>query len=185
MRITRSDDRIIIRDRPGAHWLLGLFLLAGGLLGVAMPLVLASDAGRLRPWERTASLVIGAGVVCGALWWLRGSPGSRVIIDRGPRRLRLIRTGIGGRRVEEIALDDLSEVAIERGEDSDGGVVTRPMVRLRNGATLHLSVLWSHDPDGVAAAAAEVARVSGLPVPTHSDTSGSPTVTSKTSGRGT
>jgi hypothetical protein len=169
VRITRSDDRIIIHDRPGGHWFLGLFLLAGGLLGILAPLGLARDADRLRPWEWTAVLVIGLGVASGALWWLRRSPASRIIIDRGRRRLRLVRTGIGGRRAEELAFEDLSAVAIERGEDDDGGVVSRPIARLRNGATLHLSMLWSHDQEGVAAAAAEVARMCGLPAPTHSD----------------
>jgi hypothetical protein len=63
VRITRSDDRIIIRDRPGGHWLLGLLLLAGGLLGVAMPLGLARGADRLQPWERTATGHAGGSVL--------------------------------------------------------------------------------------------------------------------------
>ncbi|MFL5518023.1 MAG: hypothetical protein ACJ8DJ_17840 [Gemmatimonadales bacterium] len=32
MRITRSADRITLRDRPGSSWGLGLFLLSGGVL---------------------------------------------------------------------------------------------------------------------------------------------------------
>jgi hypothetical protein len=183
VRINRSDDRVILHDCPGGHWALGLFLLAGGLLGVAAPLGLMTDAEKLRPWERTGILVIGVGVASGALWWLRRSPATRIIIDRERRQLRLIRTGIGGRRAQELAFDDLLEVTIERGEDDDGGLITRPILRLKNGAKFPLSVLWSHDEQGVAAAAAEVARECGLPPPTHSDALAPPSVSSKTSGR--
>jgi hypothetical protein len=169
VRITRSDGHIIIRDQAGGHWLLGLFLLAGGLLGVAAPLGLAVDAESLHLWERVASVTIGIGVMAGALWWLRRSPGTRVVIEPARRRLRLIRLGLGGRKVEEFRFDDLRDVAIDRSEDTDGGLVTRPITHLRSGATVHLSLVWSHDHQGVAAAAAEVARACGLPPPTPPD----------------
>ena len=50
MRITRSSGRIIIRDRPGPSWGLGLFLLTGGVVATAMPLGLATNAADLQPW---------------------------------------------------------------------------------------------------------------------------------------
>jgi hypothetical protein len=165
VRVTRSDGQITIHDSPAAHWFLGLFLFAGGLLGVAAPLGLATDTERLRPWEKVASVAIGAGVMAGALWWLGRSPGTSIAIDPGRRRLRIRRLGIGGRKVEEVRFEDLREIAIERGEDSDGGVVTRPVALLNSGAIVPLSILWHHDHTRVAAAAAEVARICGLPAP--------------------
>jgi len=38
VRIRRNGGHISIRDRVGPFWALGLFLLAGGLVAVAMPL---------------------------------------------------------------------------------------------------------------------------------------------------
>jgi hypothetical protein len=38
VRIERNGGQITIRDRPGPFWVLGLMLLAGGLVAVAMPL---------------------------------------------------------------------------------------------------------------------------------------------------
>ncbi len=54
MRIKRNGGQITIRDRPAPFWALGLFLLAGGLIAVAMPLGLATNAGDLEPWQRLA-----------------------------------------------------------------------------------------------------------------------------------
>ena len=60
-----------------AVWALGLFLLTGGLMAVAMPLGLATNAKSLEPWESLASILVGIGVSTGALWWLARSPASR------------------------------------------------------------------------------------------------------------
>jgi hypothetical protein len=70
-----------------------------------------------------------------------------------------------GRKVQEFRFEDVAEVTVEQGEDSDGGVVIRPVARLRSGPTILLSQLWSHDSEGVFAAAREFARTCGLTLP--------------------
>jgi hypothetical protein len=107
VRITRDGGRVYLRDRPALFWALGVFLLAGGALAIAMPLGLAVDADRLRLWERIASIGIGAGVCAGALWWLERSPGTEVQLDLTHRSLRLVRRGIFGRVVRQIPFDQL------------------------------------------------------------------------------
>jgi hypothetical protein len=149
MRITRNGGHITIQDRPGPFWVLGLFLLAGGLVAVAMPLGLATNANELQPWERLASAGVGIGVSTGALWWLGRSPATRVHLDLARRRLRLVRFGLSGRRARELTFDDLEGVEMEQGSDSDDGPVWRPAVRLRSGQLVLLSELWSHDLAGV------------------------------------
>jgi hypothetical protein len=125
VRITRADGQVTIRDQAAAHWFLGPFLLAGGLLCLAAPLVLASDFYGLQRWERVAIIVVGLGAGKGALWWLRRSPSSRVVLDPGRRRMRLIRLGLNGRKIEEFRFDEVADISVERGKDSDGGAVTR------------------------------------------------------------
>jgi hypothetical protein len=168
VRITRADGQITLRDRAADHWSLGLFLLAGGLVCIAMPLGLANDLDRLKLWERMASFAVGLGLASGALWWLRRSPATRVVLEPGRRRMRLVRLGLTGRQVEEFRFDEVAEVSVEQGEDSEGGVVTRPVARLKSGAVIPLSKLWSHDAPGVVAAVGEVARACGLALPGQS-----------------
>jgi hypothetical protein len=149
VRIARQGGRITIRDRAGPFWALGLFLLLGGAMAIALPLGLATDAGRLEPWERLASVGMGLAVSAGALWWLARNPGTRVELDLTHRRLRLVRSGLRGRQVHWLSFDDLATAEVEQSTDGDGGPVWRPAVRLRTGQLIPLSELWSHDRAGV------------------------------------
>ena len=165
MRIARNGGQITIRDRPGPFWALGLFLLAGGLVAVAMPLGLATNAGDLEPWEGLASIGLGVGVSAGALWWLARNPATQVQLDLTQRRLRVVRFGLSGRLVRQLSFDDLVSAEMEQGTDDEGGLIYRPAVRLRSGAKILLSELWSHDQAGVDEGRAAVAEACGLSSP--------------------
>jgi hypothetical protein len=163
VRIARNGGQITIRDRPGPFWALGLFLLAGGLMAVAMPLGLATNAGDLEPWEGLASIGLGVSVSAGALWWLARNPTTQVQLDLTQRRLRLVVFGLSGRLVRQISFDDLASAEVEQGTDDDGGPIWRPAVRLRSGERVLLSALWSHDQAGAEKSRAVVVEACGLP----------------------
>ena len=93
------------------------------------------------------------------MWWLAQSPGTSVQLDLARRSLRLVRWGILGRKVRELPFNQVESTSVEESEDSDGGRVWRPAVRLRSGEVLLLSELWSHDEPGVRAAVATVAEI--------------------------
>ena len=174
MQIRRNGGHITLRDRPAPLWALGLFLLAGGVVAVAMPLGLATNAGDLKPWQRLASLAVGLGVIAGALLWLARSPATQVQVDLTRRRLRLVRLGLGGRQVRQLSFEELESAEIEQGTDSDGGTVWRPAVRLRSGGLVLLSELWSHDQAGVQESVAVLAEACRLPSPRRSGTRRNP-----------
>lgn len=163
MGIRRDGGHITIRDRVAPFWALGLFLLAGGVIAVAMPLGLATNAGDLEPWERFASVGMGLGVGAGALWWLGRSPATQVQLDLTRRRVRLMEFGLSGRQVRWLSFDDLESVEVDQGTDSDGGTVWRPAVRLRTGELVLLSQLWSHDRAEVEEGVSVVAEACRLP----------------------
>jgi hypothetical protein len=165
VRIRRHERGITLRDRVALHWALGLFLLAGGVLAIAMPLGLATNAGDLSSWERLASVLIGAGVSAGALWWLWRSPRTEVEFDLPRGSLRVARIGLSGRRVWEVAVADLATVEVETSADTDGKPVVRPVVTLKDAQRIPLSALWSHDAFAAGEVARTVAKACGLPVP--------------------
>jgi hypothetical protein len=140
-----------------------LFLLAGALVALAMPLGLASNAADLEPWERLAGVAVGVGAGAGALWWLERSPWTHVQLDPTRRRLRLVRYALSGRRARWLSFDELESVEVEHGTDSDGGTVWRPAVRLRSGQLVLLSELWSHDQAAVRAGLSVVAEACRIP----------------------
>ena len=164
MRISREGGTITLRDRPGPYWFLGLFLLAGGVLSIAMLLGLATNAGELEPWERLSTLLVGVGVSAGALWYLRRSPATTVQLDLTRRLLTLVRTGLNGRHVRRIHFTELTSVELAEGKDSDGDPIWRPAVRLNNGEVVPVSELWSHDRKRILAGAAAVAESCRLPL---------------------
>lgn len=163
MRVHRVKGHIKISDRAGAHWLLGLFLLAGSAVALGAALGLVADADSLRSWERGMVLVIGLGGGAGALWWLHRSPSTRVTFDLAGRRMQLVRLGLSGRHVEELGFEQAAGVAVERGKDDEGGDVSRLVLHLKNGAEVPLSALWSHDHRSVIEAARAVAAACDLP----------------------
>ena len=165
MRIQREGGVISMRDRAAPFWLLGLFLLAGGIIGMAMPLGLANNAGDLEPWERLTSLLIGMGVSSGALWWLAQNPGTMLRLDLTRRSVTVIRWGILGRRTRQFRLDQIESVEVEEGKDSDGDPMWRPIMRLRGGEAVRLSELWEHDERGVRASLAVFAESCGVSRP--------------------
>jgi hypothetical protein len=144
---------------------LGGFLLVGGLVAIAMPLGLATNANDLELWERLASLGIGIGVSVGAVWWLARNPKTHVRLDLVRRQVHVVRIGLSGRHVRRLSFDDLETAEVEPGSDSEGGSIWRPVVRLRDGQRVLLSELWSHDRVRVAEGAAVVAAACGLPAP--------------------
>src|SRR5687768_14794147 len=162
MRITREAGRVTLHDRPALFWALGFFLFAGGALAIAMSLGLAQNADQLKPWERLASAAVGLGVAAGGLWWLAQNPTTKVELDLTRRSLRLVRWGILGREVRQVPFDQLESAVVEEGEDGDGGKVWRPVVRLRYGGVLPLSLLWSHHEPGIRSAVATVTEACGL-----------------------
>jgi hypothetical protein len=162
MRITRTNGQISIRDRPAPSWALGGFLLIGGLVAIAMPLGLATNANDLELWERLASLGVGMGVSVGAVWWLARNPKTHVRLDLARRCLQVVRIGLSGRHVRRLSFDELEVAEVEQGSDSEGGPIWRPVVRLRDGQRVLLSELWSHDRVGVAEGVAAVAAACGL-----------------------
>ena len=164
MRVTREGGMITLRDRAGPHWLLGLFLLSGGLLGIAMPLGLATNAGELEHWERLAALIVGIGVSAGAIWYLTQCPATVVQLDLTRRQLTLTRTGLNGRQVRQLSFTELTSVELAERKDSDGDPMWRPVIRLGSGETLLMSDLWSHDHKAVLAGAAVLAESCRLPV---------------------
>jgi hypothetical protein len=146
-----------------AFWASGLFLLLGGLVCLAAPLGLATNAADLEPWERVASFGVGLAVSVGALWWLSRSRASRVELDLARARMSVVCLGLSGREVRQLTFSEMEKVEVEVGADSEGGTVWRPRVRLRGGEHLLLSELWSHDLRGTEDVISVVADACRLP----------------------
>ncbi len=142
---------VVVRDRPGLWWLLGLmFIGAGGAL-VYLGIVSASA---LPPWQAAAVTVMGVVAVATGVAWTWRSPLSRVVVDPQARQVTLSQFGLFGRRSRRFAFDDIREVVVQRRRDDDGAMMVRPALVMKDRRQEPLSALWRHDPAGITKAIA-------------------------------
>lgn len=98
-------------------------------------------------------LLICAFAVAGGIVGIAQSPLTRLHVDTRARVLGLTRLGLGTRRIR-VPFDDIRDVVLATDRDVDGDEVVRPVLVLRDGSRLPLSLLWQHDRSAVEALAA-------------------------------
>ena len=147
VHISRVGNTLVISDRPGCLWGLGVWFIAGGILAIAM-LWLATNAHELVWWERALIFLIGAGCAGGGLYTLRTAPAIETVLDRdrdvGSMRIR----GLGAREVLQFRCRDVILVVIHQETDSDGDPCHQLRLGLKSGRPLPLHSVPRHDRDG-------------------------------------
>jgi hypothetical protein len=143
---------------PACHWILGLLFLVLGVMCVAGPLGLFHDRDRLGWPGKSLFMLMGAvGAVVG-LWVMRGSPRSRLEVDRRRDRVRFRRRGLGGRPEWVWTIREIAGIRVVESKDTDGDPVFRLEVVAEAGAVVPVSLLWTH---GREPAEAVATRASG------------------------
>ena len=127
MRIRRDGGHISIRDRAALFWALGLFLLVGGLLAVAMLLGLVIDCQRPRAVGAPCQCCGGVG---GSLWSLavaRAQPGDLCVVQSHALLPAAgCASGFDGRDAAVAFVQiDLESVEVDECTDSEGDTVRR------------------------------------------------------------
>lgn len=147
MRISRDGSTLVISDRPGCLWGLGLWFIAGGTLGIVM-LFVATNAHELVWWERVLVVVISVGCAAGGVYTLRTAPAIETVLDRdrdvGSMRIR----GLGARELLQFRCRDVILVEIHQETDSDGDPCYQLRLGLKSGPPLPLHSVHRHDRDG-------------------------------------
>ena len=163
MRVIDRDGIVVVRDSPGLHWILGLLFLVLGVMCVAGPLGLFHDRDRLGWPGKSLFMLMGAvGAVVG-LWVMRGSPRSRLEVDRRRDRVRLRRRGLGGRQAWAWTIREIAGIRVVERKDSDGDPVFRLEVVAGDGAAVPVSLLWTHGREPAEAVATRLQEALGLP----------------------
>lgn len=147
MKLERRNDTLLLTDRYPVMWLFSSWFIGGGLLCIYMSMF---SPGLSSTWEHLLAFGVGCGVFLGGFSLLLQCPGSRVQIDIERRSVRLVRFGLDGTSEYRWRLNQLRGFGVERSKDSDGDEMVRLAVRLESAELVPLSLLWLHDPEGVA-----------------------------------
>jgi hypothetical protein len=161
MRIEQRGNVLIARATPGCMWILGLWFVAGGVLGMAMTF-LASNAHELEWWGRLLVFSIGAGCAAAGLFVIAGVPAIRSVFDRASGRAIVTTAGLRTRSRVEFACRDVCVVDLEQTKDSDGDPMYRVRVWLRDGRAILLQSQPMHGRDWCAARADAIRHFLGV-----------------------
>lgn len=145
MRYWEAAEGLVVEDAPGFMWILGaLFVFVGALfaLGAAGVFTNATDLGF---GTRVTIFALGATGVAVGLWNWKRSPLSRVQVNVRDRYVLVSRWGLIGRQNIRVDFSDVAALELETTSDSEGDPVFRPVLRLRSGATVLLSLIHVHD----------------------------------------
>jgi hypothetical protein len=151
-----SPDVLVLSDRPGCFWLLGLFFVAIGGLFLAGVAGLFTNAEDLSLAARALIALMAAAAVGAGIYLIHRSPGSHARFDAGAGRLALKRYWPFYSSTRTVYLSDVAATYAEKSEDTEGSLVYRPTIRLCCGEEIALSSLWQHDQAGVERVVADV-----------------------------
>ena len=162
MRVRDRGSILEVDDVPGLHWLLGLLFVAVGTLFLVGPLGVFTDAEKLRWWLRVLIAGMGATTAGVGFWQIARAPRSRLTIDRAHGRVRLERTGLGGREKHEWPLSEIAAVDLIERPDDEGSPVFQIRLFLRESLPVPISMVWTHGRDEMERVALAVASSAGV-----------------------
>jgi hypothetical protein len=164
MRTIERGAEFVVEDSPGLHWILGLLFLGVGTILVLGPLGLFVNAESITWFQRGASLSMGGCGVVAGLWVLRGAPRSRLLLLRATGRVRITRTGVGGRIVYEWPVSEIAGVQVlERKDDEDSDIFQIHLL-LGAGRSEPVSQLWTHGREAALGCAGRISEALNVPL---------------------
>jgi hypothetical protein len=162
MQIEETPEQLILRDRPGCIWGLGLFfLLIGGLFALG-PWFFFTDRAETPFWQTLLASAMGWVGVSVALWLIARTPHTTVLFDRLARTINIQRWGLAGRKIETYTFSEAAGFEVVQEKDTEGDPIFRLRLNLRSGQSTWLTMVHLHADDAYVEAATRARRYLGL-----------------------
>ena len=168
MRVVQDGERLVVRDRPGGMWLLGLMFVASGTFATAIGAGLLEMEGDVTGWARLAVLAIGLGHLGGGVYVLRQAHATEVVIDRARGVLVVRARGVRRDEAETVRLSDVTRLELFEEKDGDGDLTYTLRLRLTGDRAVPLHAIPVRTPNDLAAQAGLIQRFLRLPEPPRS-----------------
>ena len=145
MKLTETENEIVINEAPGCMWIFGLFFALIGGTFVYGSLGGFTNYREVPGWQLVLGFFMGSvGVVTG-LWIIFHAPVTKVTVDRFRRIVIHKKVGLFGKKETEYGFDEVKEFSLIEETDSDGDPIWSLGLDVANGETIKISALPSHD----------------------------------------
>jgi hypothetical protein len=151
-----NHNEVLIRDRAGCMWLLGLGFAGGGALVTAM--LLSNAQGRPSGWLLLLTAVIALAHLTTGTWLVVKHPNIRTELCMGCRMLRIVRRWPWFSRARELHVDQIRYAVVREERDSDNDPIYCLELLLGTGERLVLQSVALHTREPIDAALMRLAE---------------------------
>jgi hypothetical protein len=163
MRLKDEPRRLIIRNSPRLHWILGVLLAAAGGFALLVAVGLASDVRTFTIAGRVAAGLLGGLVLALGAWVYLRAPLSTVVVDRVRQAVTLTRRGLFHTIAEEYPASAIVDVRVKKERGGKRGPLYRVEFLLDSGSVVPVPLIRPNDRDGCMRAAEHLWKALGLP----------------------
>ena len=145
MKISQTENELVIRETPGSLWLFGLFFAVIGAVFVYGSLGGFTNAEEVPQSAIYLTFFMGAIAVGAGIWIIYQAPVSKIVVSRVAETVVYIRYGLSGRRESRFGFGEIRKFSLVEEKDSEDDPIWSLGMELANGQTIKISSLASHD----------------------------------------
>lgn len=141
MYIEEKDGELVITEKTGCLWLVGLFFAIIGGTFVYGSLGGFSNWNEVETWQIFLTFVMGSlGILVGC-WVIFRAPFTKIFINRYTNTIIHRTRGVLSKEEKIYHFDEVKQFFVIEGKDDDGDEIWDLALELQNGETVKLSVI--------------------------------------------
>jgi hypothetical protein len=147
MKIERIENELILRDAPGGLWIFGLFFAIIGAIFVFGSLGGFTNYDEVPRYAIYLSFLMGATGIGVGVWQISAHPLSKIIINPQIKIVRRTERGLFKNRDETYHFEEIAQFIAIEDEDDESNPIWKLAMLLKDGETIELTKVWSHDAE--------------------------------------
>lgn len=141
MKLTQTENRLILQDTPGCLWFLAFFFMSIGGIFVYGAVGGFQNSDRQPSWVLVAAFLMGASGIAAGLWLIYNSPLTKFVIDRVTDEVIVTKRNIFGTTEAFYAFEEIKHFRLLEGVDDEGVPVWSVGMELNDGEIIKVTSL--------------------------------------------
>ncbi len=142
MRLRKTENELILRDKPGCLWIFGLFFILVSSVFVYGALGGFTDYDRIPDWAISFSFFMGAIGIAVGVWQISSHPLSKIVINRKAKTVVFTQRGLFKKTNRVFRFEEVQKFAVKEGEDDESNAIWKTELSLTSGETVEITSVW-------------------------------------------